>query len=169
MNWLVQRSDVGEFRRRYRWMVLFILTMFMVLAGRLVQLQLVENDVHRAQARRNIIGEIPQATSRGVIRDAYGRVLAANRPSYNVYVVPELLDLEQTWPRLGQLMRLTPAEKQELEKKIRDAKQAPGNRASQQKRCGEAAYLNGVCHGFYPPRRMVIFCWLLPTPDTRMA
>jgi penicillin-binding protein 2 len=132
MNWLVQRSDVGEFRRRYRWMVLLIITLFLVLTGRLVQLQLIEGDVHRAQARRNIIGEIPQATSRGVIRDAFGRVLAANRPSYNVYVVPEDLEMTKTWPRLAQLMRLSAPEKQELEKKIRDVQQAPGTRRSQQ-------------------------------------
>ena len=61
---------------------------FLVLVGRLVQLQLVEGDVHRAQARKNIVREVPLATTRGVIRDASGKVLAANRPSYNVYVVP---------------------------------------------------------------------------------
>jgi penicillin-binding protein 2 len=132
MNWLVQRSDMGEFRRRYRWMVLVVFAAFVLLLGRLVQLQLVEGAIHEAQARRNIIGEIPQATSRGVIRDAYGRVLAANRPSYNVYVVPELLDMTKTWPRLAQLMALPPAEKQELEKKIRDAREGTGTRKSQQ-------------------------------------
>lgn len=132
MNFLVQRSDVGEFRRRYRWMVLVVLVAFSILIGRLFQLQILEGDVHRAQARRNIIGEIPQATSRGVIRDAQGKVLAANRPSYNVYVVPELLDLEKTWPRVVQLMGLDPAEKQELEQKIRTALAAPGGRKSQQ-------------------------------------
>jgi len=118
MQSLVQRSDVGEFRRRYRWMVVFVRCLFSVLIGRLVQLQLIEGDVHRAQARRNIIGEIPQATSRGVIRDAFGKVLAANRPSYNVYVVPGIIDMDSTWPKVSELMRLDPAEKKELEQRI---------------------------------------------------
>ena len=85
---LVQRSDVGEFRQRYRWLVLVAIAAFGTLIGRLAQLQLVEGDVHRAQARRNIVRERSLATTRGVIRDAYGRVLAANRPSYSVHVTP---------------------------------------------------------------------------------
>ena len=34
MSFLVQRSDVGEFRRRYRWLVLFVLVLFGCLIGR---------------------------------------------------------------------------------------------------------------------------------------
>lgn len=129
---LVQRSDVGEFRRRYRWMVVVVITTFLVLIGRLVQLQLVERTVHRAQARRNIIGELSLATTRGVIRDGQGKVLAANRPSYNVYVVPELIDMDKTWPRAAQLMNLDEAENKELEQKILEVRKKPGNRKSQQ-------------------------------------
>ena len=101
MAFLVQRSDVGEFRRRYRWMVLFVLATFVVLIGRLVQLQVIEGDAHRAESRRNIIRQTTLATSRGVIRDAHGKVLEANRPSYNVYVVPGIINLETTWPRVA--------------------------------------------------------------------
>jgi len=78
VSFLVQRSDVGEFRRRYRWLVLAVIGAFLVMIGRLVQLQLVEGDIHRAQARKNIVRERHLATTRGMIRDAYGRVLAAN-------------------------------------------------------------------------------------------
>ncbi len=106
----MQRSDVGEFRRRYRWMVLFVLCAFAVLFGRLFLLQVLQSDIHQAQARRNIVREIKLATRRGVIRDAHGKVLAASRPSYNVYVVPSQLDREQTWPRVVRLMGLDPAE-----------------------------------------------------------
>ncbi len=131
MTFLVQRSDVGEFRRRYRWLVLFVVCMFFVLAGRLVQLQLIENDLHSAQARRNIVGEITLATTRGVIRDAFGKVLAANRPSYNVYVVPGNIDMEKTWPRVARLMGLDDAEKAELERRI-TAQRADETRKTQQ-------------------------------------
>ena len=88
MSILMQRSDVGEFRRRYRWMVLFVFCAFAVLFGRLVLLQVFQRDIHQAQARKNIVREIKLATRRGVIRDTHGKVLAASRPSYNVYVVP---------------------------------------------------------------------------------
>jgi penicillin-binding protein 2 len=132
VSFLVQRSDVGEFRRRYRWLVLSVVAAFAVLGGRLMQLQLVEGDVHRAQARRNIIGERRLATTRGVIRDSQGRVLAANRPSYNVHVVPELIDLERTWPRVVQLMQLEPAEAETLLARIVDIRNKPGSRKRQQ-------------------------------------
>lgn len=125
MNIQLQRSDVGEFRRRYRWMVLVVFAMLMIIIGRLVELQLLENDVHRAQARRNIVREISLATRRGVLRDVQGRVLAANRPSYNVYVVPGLIDMEKTWPRVVQLMGLDPIEANDLATKIRGIRHGP--------------------------------------------
>jgi penicillin-binding protein 2 len=118
----VQRSDVGEFRRRYRWMVLVVIACFLALVGRLIQLQLIEGDVHRAQARRNIVREGYLATTRGVIRDALGRVLAANRPAYNVYVTPGRLDMEKAWPLLVKLARLDETERLSLEQKILERK-----------------------------------------------
>lgn len=118
MRLLVQRSDAGEFRRRYRWMVLVVLAAFSVLMLRMLQLQVLEQDAHRNQARRNIVGTVTLATTRGVIRDRAGKVLAANRPSYDVYVVPEKLDLENTWPKVVQLMGVTPDEETRLREKI---------------------------------------------------
>lgn len=132
MSFLVQRSDVGEFRRRYRWMVLAVLVTFGTFIGRLVQLQIIEGDVHRAQARRNIVGEIPLATTRGVIRDAFGKVLAANRPSYNVYVVPSVLDMDKTWPQIVQLMNLDETEAGDLKKMILEIRDKPGPKREQQ-------------------------------------
>lgn len=121
MSILVQRSDVGEFRRRYSWMVLVCLAAFLVLFGRLVLLQIIQGDYYRGLARRNIVREVKLATRRGVIRDAQGRVLAANRPSYNVYAVPSKLNLEQTWPRVVQFLGSQPAEANLLRQKIADA------------------------------------------------
>lgn len=125
MNFLVQRSDVGEFRRRYRWMVLVVLLGFAALIARLAFLQLVEGDVHRANARRNIVRERQLATTRGVIRDAYGRVLAANRPAYNLYVTPGLIDYEKVWPLLLKLIRLDDAERQVIETKVKERRALP--------------------------------------------
>jgi penicillin-binding protein 2 len=132
VSFFVQRSDVGEFRRRYSWLVLAVLVAFFGLGAKLVQLQIVEADAHRAQARRNITGEIRLATTRGVIRDANGKVLAANRPSYNVYVVPEAIDLKTTWPMVAQLMALDDAEKKSLEDRIASIQAIASSRRSQQ-------------------------------------
>jgi penicillin-binding protein 2 len=122
VNFLLQRSVVGEFRRRYRWLVLFVVLVFGALVLRLAQLQIVEGDIHRAQARRNIVRERYLATTRGVIRDANGRVLAANRPSYTVYVTPTKIDLENTWPKVSKLVGLDEAERARFLAKIDDVR-----------------------------------------------
>lgn len=132
MATLVQRSDVGEFRRRFRWLVLFVFCSFLTFIGRLFYLQVMQGDVHDAEARRNIIGESRLATTRGVIRDAHGKVLAANRPSYNVHVVPERLDMEETWPRVVELMGLDETTAEEMAAEIKEIKGKGGNRAVQQ-------------------------------------
>ncbi|MET0593838.1 MAG: penicillin-binding protein 2 [Polyangiaceae bacterium] len=129
---LVQRSDVGEFRRRYKWMVLFTVLAFFALLVRLFQLQIVNGDDYRAEARHNIIYDIRLATTRGIVRDNQGKVLAANRPSYNVYVVPSRLDMKDTWPALADYLRLSVEDKQRLEKKLEDIRADKGSKKLQQ-------------------------------------
>lgn len=123
MSTLGQRSDVSEFRRQYRWLVLVVLTIFFIFIGRLFYMQILQGDVHDAQARRNIIGERRLATTRGVIRDSQGKVLASNRPSYNVYVIPDQLDLEKTWPQVVSFMGLNEQRAQEIETRIVELKE----------------------------------------------
>ncbi len=132
MRLSVPRSDIGEFRRRYQYMVLFVVLAFGILTARLVQLQVAEAASHRAQARRNIVGRVTLATTRGVIRDSEGQVLAANRPSYDIYVVPGVLDMEETWPRAVELMRLGSAEAAELRERILSIRARSGKRSLQQ-------------------------------------
>ncbi len=138
MALLGQRSDVGEFRRRYRWLVLTAITTFLILVGRLAQLQIVQGDVHRSQARKNIIRERSLATTRGVIRDTQGRVLAANRPSYNVHMTPVDVDLTETWPTVVKLLGIEDPEKAELERKIKDIQALP---PKEEKRRGQQILL----------------------------
>ena len=76
--------------------------------------------MHRGQARRNIIRDRYLATTRGVIRDANGRVLSASRPSYSVYVTPGTIDMEKVWPLLVKLVRLDDSERQTFETKIKE-------------------------------------------------
>jgi penicillin-binding protein 2 len=138
MALLSQRSDVGEFRRRYRWLVVVAIGAFLILVGRLAQLQLVQGDLHRAQARKNIIRERSLATTRGVIRDTQGRVLAANRPSYNVHMTPAELDLAETWPAVVKVLHIEEPEKSELEKKIKEIQALP---PKEEKRRGQQLLL----------------------------
>ncbi len=124
MSLLGQRPDVGEFRKRYKWMALAVFGLMTVLVGKLVHLQIVKHAEYAGIAHDNIVHRVTLATSRGVIRDRNGVVLAASRESWNVYVVPARLDLEKTWPRLAELLGLGPVERATIELRLRNQRDA---------------------------------------------
>ncbi len=117
MNFLSVRREVGEFKKRYKWMALVIVVVFSVLFGRVIQLQLVEYDAWARIGRENITRTVALPATRGIVRDAQGRVVATNRAAYNVYVTPQYLapgDL----PRLAELMGLDTSAREALEQRV---------------------------------------------------
>ncbi len=133
---LVPRSDVGEFRKRFKWMALFAVLAFGAIAVRLFQLQVLAGAEYAARAHDNIVHRVSLPTTRGIIRDAQGKVLASSRPSYNLYVVPgrvmpsarpvhlgKLAPEEATdaWPRVAEVLRLNPEERTTFDARIRGA------------------------------------------------
>jgi penicillin-binding protein 2 len=126
------RSDTGEFKRRFQYIGLGMVLVFLVLVGRLFQLQILENEDNRATARENIVRRVTLATTRGIIRDRNGKVLAASRPAYNVYVVPSRLDMTAVWPRLVEYLRIGLDERTRLEQKILALRAEEGARKDQQ-------------------------------------
>ena len=85
---LVPRSDVSEFRKRYRWMALAAFATFAVIVVRLFELQVVKGAEYAQTAHENVIRRVTIPTTRGIVRDSQGRVLASSRPSFNVLIVP---------------------------------------------------------------------------------
>ncbi len=61
---------------------------FLLLVGRLYQLQIGQGEVFRAQADRNRFRLIELPPPRGVIYDRNGEILARNRPSFAIAIVP---------------------------------------------------------------------------------
>jgi penicillin-binding protein 2 len=106
---------------------------FMTVVGRLFQLQVLEGDDYATQAHDNIIRKVSITSTRGVIRDAYGRILASSRPAYNVYITPgrvmnsarlkrrkrkkEPID---SFPRIAEMLRLTPDERTRIVRRIQE-------------------------------------------------
>jgi penicillin-binding protein 2 len=111
MTMLSVRREVGEFKKRYKWMALFVLLAMGGLLVRLVQLQIVERDRWSDEALRNITKVVRLPATRGILRDHKGRVVADNRPSYNVFVTPQLLGREEV-ATIVQLMGLDAAQAQ---------------------------------------------------------
>jgi penicillin-binding protein 2 len=127
------RSDVSEFRKRYRWLALGAFIAFAVLVGRLFQLQIINGSSYAQTAHENVIRKVTLPTARGVVRDAYGRVLASNRSSFNVLLIPgrvmpsarpphrKTRDEQDTFTRIADTLRLNPDERMRLAARIRDA------------------------------------------------
>ncbi|MGF1464538.1 MAG: penicillin-binding protein 2 [Sandaracinaceae bacterium] len=113
MTFLSVRREVGEFKRRYKWMALVVVLTFGVLFARMIQLQLVEHTHYARVARENITRTVRLPATRGIIRDSQGRVLATNRPAYNVYLTPQYLE-EGDVGRLAELLGLSVEERTEL-------------------------------------------------------
>jgi penicillin-binding protein 2 len=136
-NLLLPRSDVSEFRKRYKWLALGVFLALMVVVGRLFQLQALDGASYSTIAHENIIRRVTLPTTRGVIRDAYGKVLASSRPSYDVEIVPgrvmpssrpvryrngqPMTRDPDSWPRLAEILRLNPEEKRTFEARIHAA------------------------------------------------
>lgn len=133
MTLLVPRSDVGEFRKRYKWLALAVFVAFGAVVVRLFQLQVLSGAEYAAIAHENIIRRVTLPTTRGVIRDGQGKILASSRPAYNVYIVPGRVspsvrvlrrgasDEADTWPRIADTLRLNPDERTRFDERIRNA------------------------------------------------
>lgn len=135
----MSRGDLGEFRSRYKYLAWGTVAAFTALIVRLFQLQVLEGDSYRANALDNITRKVRIPTTRGVIRDAYGRVLAASRPGYDLHVVPGRVlpsarkrkrarDVD-TLPRVAQMLHMKPDEHQALEARIREVCADDGDRS----------------------------------------
>ncbi len=112
------RSELSEFRRRYRWIRLFVVLTFLVLVGRLVQLQLIDGKTHSEQSLNNVIRTVQIPAVRGRIFDSKGRVVATSTPAHDVVVIPHYFDSSKGFTRLVELLQLDEKQSDEMRKKI---------------------------------------------------
>src|SRR5512132_3552478 len=82
------RTHLG---RRVRGMSWFVGAALLGLAARGVHLQIVHGVEHAARLDAASVKRVRLAPSRGVIRDARGRVVAEDRVAVDAYVVPEVV------------------------------------------------------------------------------
>lgn len=129
MSILSVRREVSEFRKRYRWMAIVVVLAFGALAGRMIQLQLVNGNYYRGIALENITRTHKLPAMRGEILDRAGNLIASNRASYKVYVTPSLLGGEREVKRLASLLDMSAEEARDLLDKIN---RVPVRRRTQQ-------------------------------------
>jgi penicillin-binding protein 2 len=132
---LVPRSDVSEFRKRYRWLALVAFLAFAAIVVRLFHLQVIKGSDYAKVAHENVIRRVTIPTTRGIIRDAHGRILASSRSSFNALLVPGRVmpsarppkggrhfdEESDSFHRIADTLRLNPDERSRLEARIREA------------------------------------------------
>ena len=86
---------------------------------RLIYLQIVGHEHYSSLAKDNSIKIVPLVPNRGMIYDRHGNVLAENRPSFSLELIPEqIVDMDDTLARLQKLLAI-PDEKIEQYQKLR--------------------------------------------------
>lgn len=118
MSLLRVSREVGEFRKRYKWMALGVSLAFAVLLTRIVYLQVFSYTELNATAHENILKTLPLPATRGILRDAAGRVIAQNRPAYRMFITPSRLRGPEDLAAIVDLLSLDARRKAELEEQL---------------------------------------------------
>jgi penicillin-binding protein 2 len=101
-----------DFRGRYRYFVAFSAMAFSVILISLWYFQVIKGSDFRQMSANNCIRIREDPAARGMILDRKGRPLAHNRPSFEVYLVPEdLKENPEVLVRVGQMLNMTPGSK----------------------------------------------------------
>jgi penicillin-binding protein 2 len=114
------RSELSEFRRRYRWMRFFVALTFLVFVGRLIQLQIVRGPELRDESIANVVRTVSIPAVRGRIFDGKGRLIATSMPSHTLVVTPHYFDMGKGFARLVQLLGLEEAEAETIGARVRE-------------------------------------------------
>ena len=88
---VTSRDDVREFDGRLAVLGILFFLAFAALGARLYSLQVVRGNHYYQLAADNFVREVELRPDRGIIYDARGRVLAENRPAYDIFVSPRVL------------------------------------------------------------------------------
>ena len=132
---LAPREGASEFRKRFKYFAAAVVLAFLVVLGRLFQLQILQGTDYAAIAHDNIVRRVAVPTIRGAIRDAEGHVIASSRPSSNVTIVPgrampsvvagkrppSVVDAVDTWSKLADMLRMNPDERTKLDARLKGA------------------------------------------------
>ncbi len=92
---------------RQKYFIAGIAVMFMFFLGRLVQLQILYQDVYGKKSEENSIRPIAQEPIRGYIFDRNGKLIVDNRPSYSLTITPAEFHVK-TVDYLASLLKLDP-------------------------------------------------------------
>ena len=117
-------ADLSRFRLRVLAISICVLVAFVLLATRLVYLQVVRHEDLSEQAENNRTAIVPVVPNRGLILDRNGIVLASNYSAYTLEITPSRIDqtLDRTIEALGQVIDIQARDKRRFRKLLDESK-----------------------------------------------
>ena len=112
-----------EFKGRYKYLVAFVGVAFLLLFIRLWHLQVIRGNEFMRLSENNRIRIRENPADRGMLLDRKGRLLAHNRPSFEVYLIPEDLKKNpEVLVKVGEMLNMT---QNEIRNKLQSLKKRP--------------------------------------------
>jgi penicillin-binding protein 2 len=109
-----------DFKGIYKYLVVFVGLAFFLIFIRLWSLQVIKGSELRRLSENNCIRLRENPADRGMLLDRKGRILAHNRPSFEVYLVPEDLKANpEVLIKVGEMLHMG---QDEIEEKIKAQK-----------------------------------------------
>ncbi len=117
------QAELARFRMRVLVASIVVLVCFLMVAARLVYLQVIRHEDLLEQAENNRTAILPVVPNRGLILDRNGIVLATNYSAYTLEIMPsKVSDLEQTIEDLAQVLDISPRDRKRFKKLREEAK-----------------------------------------------
>jgi penicillin-binding protein 2 len=117
------RLEIHHFRVRLAVAAGFMLVMFLLLAARIVYLQVFRHGELYTLAEANRISIVPVAPNRGLIVDRNGIVLAHNYSAYTLEVQPHrIANLDSLIDEVATLVEITPRDRRRFKKLLEETK-----------------------------------------------
>jgi penicillin-binding protein 2 len=116
-------ADLARFRVRVLVASFFVVMCLLLLASRLVYLQVVRHEDLKEQAENNRTAIVPIVPNRGLILDRNGVVLATNYSAYTLEITPSKVgDLEQTIDAISAVVDITARDRKRFKKLKEESK-----------------------------------------------
>jgi penicillin-binding protein 2 len=117
-------ADLSRFRVRVFIASIVVLVAFLLLASRLVYLQVVRHTDLNEQAESNRTSIVPVVPNRGLILDRNGIVLATNYSAYTLEIMPSRItaSLDKTIEALSHVIDIQPRDKRRFKKLLEESK-----------------------------------------------
>ncbi|MDI6735737.1 MAG: penicillin-binding protein 2 [bacterium] len=119
------QTELEKLRQRLVRLIIIIIIFFMILIVRMSYLQIIKGNYYRKVSENNRIRLIPIISSRGMIYDRNGKVLAQDVPSFDISIIQLGLSEQEILQTLIKLKKIVEIDLEEVKKKILAKKNRP--------------------------------------------